>query len=278
MAESTDWIVETNELTRIYGDGEAIRALDGVTMRVRRGELVAVMGPSGSGKSTLLNIIGALDKPTSGQVFVNGQDMAKIRNKDKFRAKTVGFMFQLHNLLPTMTACENVEVPMMGYMGKRLRRKRAQELLTLCGLADRMNHLPNQLSGGQRQRVAVARSLANDPPLVLADEPTGSLDTTSGQELLKLLHDLNQTQGTTFIVVTHDPAVARQTRRVLVMADGKIVREDSIGSPWEEDLKIWRHSGLGKRIVAGDEQASGVLNINEEQEDALRTLLLSADT
>ena len=277
MAESTDWIVETNELTRIYGDGEAIRALDGVTMRVRRGELVAVMGPSGSGKSTLLNIIGALDKPTSGQVFVNGQDMAKIRNKDKFRAKTVGFMFQLHNLLPTMTACENVEVPMMGYMGKRLRRKRAQELLTLCGLADRMNHLPNQLSGGQRQRVAVARSLANDPPLVLADEPTGSLDTTSGQELLKLLHDLNQTQGTTFIVVTHDPAVARQTRRVLVMADGKIVREDSIGSPWEEDLKIWRHSGLGKRIVAGDEQASGVLNINEEQEEALRTLLLLAD-
>jgi ABC-type lipoprotein export system ATPase subunit len=277
MAEPTDWIVETNDLTRIYGDGEAIRALDGVTMRVKRGELVAVMGPSGSGKSTLLNIIGALDKPTSGQVFVDGQDMAKIRNKDKFRAKTVGFMFQLHNLLPTMTACENVEVPMMGYMGKRLRRKRAQELLSLCGLADRMNHLPNQLSGGQRQRVAVARSLANNPPLVLADEPTGSLDTVSGQELLKLLRDLNQTQGTTFIVVTHDPAVARQTRRVLVMADGKIIREDSIGSPWEEDLKIWRHSGLGKRIVAGDEQASGVLNINEEQEDALRTLLLSAD-
>jgi len=278
MAELTDWIVETNDLTRIYGDGEAIRALDGVTMRVGRGELVAVMGPSGSGKSTLLNIIGALDKPTSGQVFVDGQDMAKIRNKDKFRAKTVGFMFQLHNLLPTLTACENVEVPMMGYMGKRLRRKRAQELLSLCGLADRMNHLPNQLSGGQRQRVAVARSLANNPPLVLADEPTGSLDTVSGQELLKLLRDLNQTQGTTFILVTHDPAVARQTRRVLVMADGKIIREDIIGSPWEEDLKIWRHSGLGKRIVAGDDQAAGLLNISEEQEDALRTLLILADT
>ena len=278
MAEPTDWIVETNDLTRIYGDGEAIRALDGVTMRVKRGELVAVMGPSGSGKSTLLNIIGALDRPTSGQVFVDGQDMARIRNKDKFRAKTVGFMFQLHNLLPTLTACENVEVPMMGYMGKRARRKRAQELLSLCGLADRMNHLPNQLSGGQRQRVAVARSLANNPPLVLADEPTGSLDTASGQELLKLLRDLNQTQGTTFIVVTHDPAVARQTRRVLVMADGKIIREDIIGSPWEEDLKIWRHSGLGKRIVAGDDQAPGLLNISEEQEDALRTLLLSADT
>jgi ABC-type lipoprotein export system ATPase subunit len=278
MVESTEWIVETSDLTRIYGDGEAIRALDGVNMRVKRGELVAVMGPSGSGKSTLLNIIGALDKPTSGQVFVNGQDMAKIRNKDKFRAKTVGFMFQLHNLLPTLTACENVEVPMMGHMGKRARRKRAQELLELCGLADRMNHLPNQLSGGQRQRVAVARSLANNPPLVLADEPTGSLDTASGQELLKLLRDLNQTQGTTFILVTHDPAVARQTRRVLVMADGKIVREDLIGSPWEEDLKIWRYSGLGKRIVAGDEQASGLLGISEEQEQALRELLLAADT
>ncbi len=278
MAEPTDWIVETNDLTRIYGDGEAIRALDGVTMRVGRGELVAVMGPSGSGKSTLLNIIGALDKPTSGQVFVDGQDMVKIRNKDKFRAKTVGFMFQLHNLLPTLTACENVEVPMMGYLGKRLRRKRAQELLSLCGLSDRINHLPNQLSGGQRQRVAVARSLANNPPLVLADEPTGSLDTASGQELLKLLWDLNQTQGTTFIVVTHDPAVARQTRRVLVMADGKIIREDIIGSPWEEDLKIWRHSGLGKRIVAGDDQAAGLLNISEEQEDALRSLLILADT
>jgi len=204
--------------------------------------------------------------------------MVKIRNKDKFRAKTVGFMFQLHNLLPTLTACENVEVPMMGYLGKRLRRKRAQELLSLCGLSDRINHLPNQLSGGQRQRVAVARSLANNPPLVLADEPTGSLDTASGQELLKLLWDLNQTQGTTFIVVTHDPAVARQTRRVLVMADGKIIREDIIGSPWEEDLKIWRHSGLGKRIVAGDDQAAGLLNISEEQEDALRSLLILADT
>jgi ABC-type lipoprotein export system ATPase subunit len=276
MEESTKWIVETRDLTRIYGDGEAIRALDGVNMQISHGELVAVMGPSGSGKSTLLNIIGALDKPTSGQVYVDGQDVAKIRNKDKFRAKTVGFMFQLHNLLPTMTARENVEVPMVGHTGKRARRKRAEELLNLCGLADRMNHLPSQLSGGQRQRVAVARSLANNPPLVLADEPTGSLDTVSGLELLKLLRDINQTQGTTFIVVTHDPAVARQTRRVLVMADGKIVREDLIGSPLEEDLKMWQHSGLGKRIVSGDHQAVDALGISDEQEDVLRDLLTTA--
>jgi putative ABC transport system ATP-binding protein len=276
MTEPKVWIVETRDLTRIYGDGEEIHALDAVNMQVSPGELVAVMGPSGSGKSTLLNIIGALDRPTSGQVFVDGQDVAKIRNKDKFRARTVGFMFQLHNLLPTMTARENVEVPMIGQLGKRARRMRAEELLSLCGLADRMNHLPSQLSGGQRQRVAVARSLANNPPLVLADEPTGSLDTTSGLELLKLLREINQTQGTTFIVVTHDPAVARQTRRVLVMADGKIVREDLIGSPFEEDLKMWRHSGLGKRIVSGDHQAGDALGISDEQEDVLRDLLSAA--
>ena len=251
MSDST-WMIETRDLSRIYGNGEEIRALDSVNMTIAPGELVAVMGPSGSGKSTLLNVIGALDRPTSGQIFVNGQDMSKIRNKDKFRAQTVGFMFQLHNLLPTMTARENIEVPMMGYAGSHARRKRAEELLELVGLADRMKHLPNQLSGGQRQRVAVARALANRPPLVLADEPTGSLDTAAGQELMNLLKELNRSQGVTFVVVTHDLGVARQTRRVLVMADGKIVREDCIGSPLEEDLKIWQHSGLGRRIMQGE--------------------------
>jgi ABC-type lipoprotein export system ATPase subunit len=267
------WIVETRALSRVYGDGEEIRALDGVDMRVAPGEVVAVMGPSGSGKSTLLNVIGALDRPTSGQVLVNGRDLSEIRDKDSFRARTVGFMFQLHNLLPTLTARENVEVPMIGYLGARARRKRAEEILTLVGLDDRMDHLPNQLSGGQRQRVAVARSLANNPPLVLADEPTGSLDTTAGQELLHLLHELNRSQGTTFLVVTHDPAVARQTRRVLVMADGKIVREDVIGSPIEEDLKMWRHSGLGRRIVNGERQDLKQLGISEIELEAIRAVL-----
>jgi ABC-type lipoprotein export system ATPase subunit len=231
------------------------------------------MGPSGSGKSTLLNMLGALDKPTRGQVFINGQDLAKIRDKDAFRSKTVGFMFQLHNLLPTLTARENVEVPMMGHAGLRLRHKRSKELLEIVGLGDRMNHLPNQLSGGQRQRVAVARALANNPLLVLADEPTGSLDTTAGFELLMLLHELNRSQGTTYVIVTHDPAVARQTRRVLVMADGKIVREDVIGSPLEEDLKMWRHSGLGRRILNEDEHLTlEEVGISDEQADALREL------
>lgn len=277
MNPEKQWIIETRDLTRIYGDASEIRALDGVTMRVAFGELVAVMGPSGSGKSTLLNMLGALDLPTSGQVFVDGQDLAKIRNKDRFRGHTVGFVFQLHNLLPTLSALENVEVPMMGQVSGRNRRKRAKELLELVGLPDRMNHLPNQLSGGQRQRVAVARALANNPPLVLADEPTGSLDTVSGQDLLRLLTELNRSKGTTFLLVTHDPAVARQTRRVLVMADGKIVREDIIGSPIEEDLKMWRHSGLGRRIVEGDADMLHNLGITDNQRLALAEFLTVAN-
>ncbi len=273
MYDQIQWTVETRNLTRVYGDGDEIRALDGVDIRIAPGELVAVMGPSGSGKSTLLNMLGALDKPTDGQVFINGQDLAKIRNKDKFRSGAVGFMFQLHNLLPTMNARENVEVPMMGHISAKKRRRRASDLLELVGLGDRMKHLPNQLSGGQRQRVAVARALANNPPLILADEPTGSLDTASGMELMTLIKELNQSQGTTFVVVTHDLSVARQTRRVLVMADGKIVREDLIGSPIEEDLKVWQHSGLGRRILHGKEDELDHLNISPEQIESIRLLL-----
>ena len=277
MNTSSEYLVETRNLTRIYGDGEEIRALDGVNLKVTHGELVTVMGPSGSGKSTLLNMIGALDKPTSGQVLINGEDLAQIRNKDEFRAKTVGFMFQLHNLIPTLTSKENVEVPMMGHLGMFERRKRSGELLALVGLPDRMNHLPNQLSGGQRQRVAVARSLANKPLLVLADEPTGSLDTAASQALMRLLQDLNQSQGTTFIVVTHDQSVARQTNRVLVMEDGRIVREDLIGSPMEEDLKMWRYSGLGRRIVRDDKETEQKLGLSKSQLHAVQELLNKAD-
>jgi ABC-type lipoprotein export system ATPase subunit len=266
-------MIETHDLTRVYGDGEEIRALDGVNLAVESGEFVAVMGPSGSGKSTLLNVLGALDVPTGGQIFVNGQDLAKLRDIDGFRARTVGFMFQLHNLLPTLTARENVEIPMTGYLGAKARRQRAEELLELVDLGDRMHHLPGQLSGGQRQRVAAARALANQPPLVFADEPTGSLDTSAGQELMSLLKELNRSQGVTFVIVTHDPAVARQTRRVLVMADGKIVREDRIGSPLEEDLKMWRHSGLGQQIFAGDHDGLQALGITDHQIGDVKAVL-----
>ena len=272
-----DWLIETQQLVRVYGDGAEVRALDGVDLRVARGELVAVMGPSGSGKSTLLNVLGALDRPSSGRVLINGTDLAQLADEDDFRSSTVGFVFQLHNLLPTLTALENVEVPMLGWLPTEDRRPRADELLGLVGLADRAGHLPGELSGGQRQRVAVARALANDPPLVLADEPTGNLDTAAGRELMLLLRQLNQTKGTTFVVVTHDHAVARQTNRVVVMQDGKIVREDLIGSPLEEDLKLWRHSGLGRRLLTGDEEAIERVGLSEKELALLRSVLARAD-
>jgi len=220
-----DWIVVARELVKVYGDGAEVRALNGLTMTVERGEFVAVMGPSGSGKSTLLHILGALDRPTSGEVWVNGQNLARIRDLDTFRARTVGFVFQLHNLIPTLTARENVEVPMMGQpVGRRERRRRAEELLERVGLRDRMNHLPNQMSGGERQRVAIARALANNPALLLADEPTGNLDSQSGAEVVALMRELNRDLGTT-IIVTHDPSVARRADRILLMRDGRIVKE-----------------------------------------------------
>jgi len=272
-----DWLIEAQEVVRIYGDGAEVRALDGVDLHVARGELVAVMGPSGSGKSTLLNVLGALDRPTSGRVLINGVDLAEIEDEDAFRAHTVGFVFQLHNLLPTLTALENVEIPMLGKLAGEARRARGEELLGLVGLADRAGHLPSELSGGQRQRVAVARALANDPPLILADEPTGNLDTGAGRELMTLLRRLNQTKGTTFVVVTHDHAVARQTNRVIVMQDGKIVREDIIGSPLEEDLKLWRHTGLGRRLLTGDEEAIRRMGLSDAELALLRGVLTRAD-
>lgn len=269
-------MVETREIVRIYGEQEKIYALNGVNLKVASGELVAIMGPSGCGKSTLLHILGALDRPTSGQVFINGTSLAEIKDADSFRAKTVGFIFQLHNLLPTMTALENVEIPMMGQVSPSERRKRAHELMELVGMKDRMRHLPSQLSGGQRQRVAIARALANNPPLILADEPTGSLDSVNGQEVMQLLRELNEKQGTTFVVVTHDLGVARQTRRILFMHDGRIVREDHIGTPLEEDLKLWRRSQLGQDLLQADEETLKSLDLTPEEANVLRKFIQNA--
>jgi putative ABC transport system ATP-binding protein len=264
-------IVETRDLVKIYGDGAQVRALDGVNMQVVRGEFISVMGPSGSGKSTLLNMIGALDRPTSGQVLIDAGDLARVRDLDTFRACTVGFVFQLHNLIPTLTAVENIEVPMMGQIGRGKRRRRAKELLNLVGMADRANHLPNQLSGGQRQRLAIARSLANEPTLVLADEPTGNLDSHSGEEVIALMHQLNHELGTTVIVVTHDASVARQTDRILIMRDGDIVHEHQVGTPFEEDLAAFRRSGLGRAILDGDKET--LARFGPDERLALKRLL-----
>jgi ABC-type lipoprotein export system ATPase subunit len=257
-----DYIIETRNLAKIYGNGDEVRALDGVDVRIERGEFVAVMGPSGSGKSTLLNMLGALDRPTEGQVLVNGQDMSNVRDLDTFRARTVGFVFQLHNLIPTLNARENIEVPMMGQpISRGDRRRRSKELLELVGLGDRMRHLPNQLSGGQRQRVAIARSLANEPAVVLADEPTGNLDSQSGGEIIDLMHRLNEELEMTFIIVTHDLAVARLTHRVLVMQDGRIVQQHHVGDPYEEDLKAFRDSEIGQAILGGDDDVLSCLDV-----------------
>jgi len=245
-------VVETVDLVKVYGDGDAVRALDGVTLTIRAGEFVAVMGPSGSGKSTLLNILGALDRPTSGVCRVSGQDLARVKDLDRFRSKTVGFVFQLHNLIPTLTAVENVEVPLYEEsISTASRRQRAEEVLGLVGLADRLHFLPNQLSGGQRQRVAIARSLANRPSLILADEPTGNLDSKSTDEIMDLMRRLNRDYGTTFVVVTHNPAVARTADRIVSLRDGRVLRDERMDSVYLLDLKEFKESALGHALMAG---------------------------
>jgi ABC-type lipoprotein export system ATPase subunit len=246
-------VVETEALTKVYGDGDAVRALDGVSIQIRSGEFVAIMGPSGSGKSTLLNILGALDRPSAGVCRVAGKDLSKVKDLDRFRSRTVGFVFQLHNLIPTLSAVENVEIPLYEEnMTERARRDRAEELLGLVGLSDRLHFLPNQLSGGQRQRVAIARSLANHPTLVLADEPTGNLDSHSTDEIMDLLRQLNRDRGVTFVVVTHNPAVARAADRIITFRDGKVVRDESMANAFLLDLKEFKETSLGHSLLDGN--------------------------
>jgi ABC-type lipoprotein export system ATPase subunit len=252
IVDANKIVVETQDLTKIYGDGDGVRALDGVNLVIRAGEFVAVMGPSGSGKSTLLNLLGALDRPTRGVCAVAGQDLAKVRDLDRFRSKTVGFVFQLHNLIPTLTSVENVEVPLQEEnLSDKARRERALSLLKLVGLEARVHFLPSQLSGGQRQRVAIARALANQPAIILADEPTGNLDSKSTDEIMDLLRQLNRERATTFIVVTHNPAVARAADRIVTVRDGKITRDEKIENVYLEDLREFKESALGHAILDG---------------------------
>jgi ABC-type lipoprotein export system ATPase subunit len=277
-----DIVVEARSLSKHYGDGTIVRALDNIDLTVFQQEFLAVMGPSGSGKSTLLNMIGALDKPSHGQIFVNGEDLAKIKDIDSFRGQTVGFVFQLHNLLPALTARENVEIPMHGQgLGQREMKERSRHLLQIVGLSDRTHHLPGQLSGGQRQRVAVARALANSPAIILADEPTGSLDSQSGTEIMDLLEAINCDQATTIVVVSHDPKVARRTRRIITMQDGRIVDDHLVESAVKEDLLELAHSELGELLLAGETdkvlaETGLALESGRSVIQGLRRLLLAA--
>lgn len=222
-------MVVLENVTKIYKMGsEEIKALDDLSLEIRDGEILVVMGPSGSGKSTFLHLVGCLDKPTSGKILIDGKDISNLRERElaRIRNRTIGFVFQQFNLLPRLTALENVELPMI-YAGipKRKRVERAKKLLEMVGLSDRMKHRPSQLSGGQQQRVAIARALANDPKIILADEPTGNLDTKSGEVVINILRDLNR-KGLTIVIVTHDPDITIIAHRVIHLKDGKIIKEE----------------------------------------------------
>lgn len=215
-------MVQTEGLSKTYLKGK-ITALEEVSLWVEKGEFVSILGPSGSGKTTLLNMIGALDKPTKGRVFVEGVDLSKVTNLNRFRAEKVGFVFQLHNLIPTLNAHENVQIPMYAIkMNPKQRKQRAMEILEAVGLKDRLYHLPAMLSGGERQRVGIARALANNPPLILGDEPTGTFDAAISEEIIELMIGLNRKAGTTLIVVTHDLEVAKKAGRIIHLNNGRI--------------------------------------------------------
>ena len=229
-------MLETRAVCRSFDKGR-IHALRGVDLAIARGELVAIIGPSGSGKSTLLHLMGGLDRPTSGEVLFENRPLHELRDLASFRSRTIGFIFQSYHLLPTLTALENVQIPMfeMGWRGAR-RRKHAQELLEGVGLADRLHQLPSQLSGGERQRVAIARSLANGPSLLLADEPTGNLDSTNARATLALLRDLQKQRALTMVVVTHDPEIAAHVDRRIHLLDGRVLDDmgaSLAGATWQ---------------------------------------------
>lgn len=219
-------MIRTQNLTKIYTDGAPVRALDGVNLEIAAGEFVAITGPSGSGKSTLLNLIGTLDRPTSGRVVVDGVDVSTLRGDAlaDFRRERIGFVFQMFHLVPTLTALENVMLPLVPYRrGLKFRLEgRAKELLEVIGLGDRLHHLPGQLSGGEQQRVAIARALINTPKVILADEPTGNLDSKAGAEIVALLRTLNRERGITVLVATHNATVAEQADRTIRLRDGRV--------------------------------------------------------
>jgi putative ABC transport system ATP-binding protein len=226
--------LKTENIDKIYKlGGRQVRALSDVTLDIEKGDFLSIMGPSGSGKSTLLNILGCLDTPTHGTAFLDGVNVTKVAEKNlyKIRKNKIGFVFQTFNLMPWLNAIENVELPMEGTKKSKAEcQKRARELLEMVGLSNRMEHRPHKLSAGEQQRVAIARALANNPAIVLADEPTGNLDAKTKYEIMKLLAKLNTEQGTTIVMVTHDSQVASRASRMLSLNDGKLLKREKMGS------------------------------------------------
>jgi putative ABC transport system ATP-binding protein len=224
-----DTVIQLKDVGKVYQmDDVKVQALKKIDLEVKKNEFLAIMGPSGSGKSTLLHMIGCLDRPSYGKVFINGVDISKLNDSQlaRLRGKEIGFIFQTFNLYPTLNALENVELPMMIIeKNKKERKQRALELLKMVGLEGRAEHLPSQLSGGERQRVAIARSLANDPQIILADEPTGNLDSKSGDGIMKTFVKLNES-GKTVVVITHDQNIASHAKKIVKIKDGEIIRSD----------------------------------------------------